>query len=154
MPQHTKIDAAALENDAGAMLPTPTPTPIPIPKEKNTSAVAQPVGLSDSVWIDFCEHRKNKKAKLTQTAMDGILSEIKLAGWSVDDGVREICIRNWVAFKAEWVAKSANPAGKAKPDAWWEPAGFDNEWDARNNQCEPSTAKFFRDGKRIAQAVA
>ena len=41
-----------------------------------------------------------------------------------------------------------------KPDAWWEPAGFDNEWDARNAQCAPSTAKFFRDGKRIAQAVA
>ncbi len=41
-----------------------------------------------------------------------------------------------------------------KPDAWWEPAGFDNIWEAQNAQCSPSTAKFFRDGKRIAQAVA
>ena len=83
-------------------LPTPTPTPTPTPI-KNTSAIAPPDGVSTSVWDDFCQHRKTKKAKLTQTAIDGIVAESVKAGWPVEAALRECCARGWTGFKAEWV---------------------------------------------------
>jgi len=82
-------------------IPTPTPTPTPI--KKNTSAIAPPDGVTESVWVDFCQLRKTKKATLTQTALDGIASEAKKAGWALDAALRECCARGWIGFKAEWV---------------------------------------------------
>jgi uncharacterized protein YdaU (DUF1376 family) len=88
--------------EAGVQLPTPTPTPTPVLKK--TSAIAPPVGVSESVWTDFCQHRKSKGAKLTQTALDGIQAEAAKAGWRLEDALRECCTRGWTGFKAEWVA--------------------------------------------------
>ena len=85
-------------------IPTPTPTPTPTPKEKNTSAVAQPIGVSNSVWQDFLKHRRAKKAPLTETAMDGIEREAERAGWGLEDALRETITRGWQSFKAEWVS--------------------------------------------------
>jgi len=85
-------------------LPTPTPTPTPTPVLKNTSAVAPPIGVTESVWADFVELRKSKKAKLTQTAIDGIKAEAERAGWTLEAALRECCSRGWTGFKAEWVS--------------------------------------------------
>jgi len=93
--------AEASNSDAGAMLPTPTPTPTPI---KNTSAVAPPDGVAVSVWADFVALRKSKKAKLTETAVDGIRREADRAGWTLEAALSECCSRGWVGFKADWVA--------------------------------------------------
>ena len=65
--------------------------------------VAKPDGVSDSVWQEFCLHRKAKKAKVTQLVIDGITLEAKKAGWSLEDVLKEIIVRNWQSFKAEWV---------------------------------------------------
>jgi len=91
------------EKQTDVELPTPTPTPTPVLK-KTATFVAAPVGVPDSVWSDFCQHRKAKGAKLTQTAIDGIQSEAHKAGWSMESALREICSRGWTGFKAEWVA--------------------------------------------------
>jgi hypothetical protein len=56
------------------------------------------------VWSDFCQHRKAKGAKLTQTAMDGITREADKAGWTLENALRECCSRGWTGFKADWVA--------------------------------------------------
>jgi uncharacterized protein YdaU (DUF1376 family) len=111
MPQHDENDATASKGDANAMLPTPTPTPTPTPKVINTKppAIAAPVGVTDSVWNDFVQLRKDKKAKLTQTAIDGIQAEAAKAGWSLESALRESCARGWVSFKADWVAEKASP---------------------------------------------
>ena len=73
-------------------------------KTKNTSAIAPPDGVVESVWIDFVDLRKAKKAKLTQTAIDGITTEARKAGWALEDALRECCARGWIGFKADWVA--------------------------------------------------
>jgi len=99
--------------EAGVQLPTPTPTPTPTPITKNTRAVAPPVGVTESVWSDFCQHRKAKGAKLTQTAMDGIQAEASKAGWSLENALRECCSRGWTGFKADWVAE--RPAARDSP---------------------------------------
>ena len=113
MPQHTESDAVASKHDANAMPPTPTPTP----KVINTSAAvaATPDGVSVLVWRDFVQLRKDKKSKLTQTALDGIASEARKAGWELEAALRECCSRGWVGFKAEWVAP-----GKQKPESYRE----------------------------------
>lgn len=96
-------------------------------EKKNTSAIAPPEGVCDSVWFDFVEQRKSKKAKLTQTALDGIKSESLKAGWSLENALREVCARGWTGFKAEWVADKpparASPTGetayqKSKRELW------------------------------------
>jgi hypothetical protein len=108
--------AAASKSDADAMLPTPTPTPTP--NKKNTAtAVATPAGVSQSVWTDFCQQRKAKGAKLTQTAMDGIQREADKAGWTLEDALREVCSRGWAGFKAEWVSDKRT-VPKAHEPAW------------------------------------
>jgi uncharacterized protein YdaU (DUF1376 family) len=76
------------------------------PRVINTKppAIAAPVGVTESVWTDFVQLRKDKKAKLTQTAIDGIQAEAAKAGWSLESALRESCARGWVSFKADWVA--------------------------------------------------
>jgi hypothetical protein len=58
-----------------------------------------------SVWEDFVQQRKNKKAPITETALKGIEREARKAGISLNDALQEICARGWTGFKAEWVFK-------------------------------------------------
>ena len=78
----------------------------PITNNTKAPEVAKPEGVSDSVWQEFCSHRKAKKAKVTQLVIDGITSEAKKAGWPLEDVLKEIIVRNWQSFKAEWVNNS------------------------------------------------
>ena len=77
-------------------------------KREVATVVATPVGVSESVWQDFVKHRKAKKAQVTQTVIDGIANQAQIAGWSLDDALREVVLRNWQSFKAEWVADKQN----------------------------------------------
>ena len=71
---------------------------------KNTATiVAPPEGVSDSVWQEFVSHRKSKKARVTQLVIDGIQKEATIAGWSLEDALKETIVRNWQSFKADWV---------------------------------------------------
>jgi uncharacterized protein YdaU (DUF1376 family) len=71
---------------------------------KNTATiVAPPEGVSDSVWQEFVSHRKSKKARVTQLVIDGIQKEASIAGWSLEDALKETIVRNWQSFKADWV---------------------------------------------------
>jgi len=67
------------------------------------SALQKPDDVSEQVWKDFTEHRKAKRAKVTQTALDGIRREAQKAGWPMDDALKEICTRGWQWFKSDWV---------------------------------------------------
>lgn len=76
--------------------------------QKRTTVVATPVGVSDSVWQEFIAHRKSKKARVTQLVIDGIEKEARIAGWSLEDALKETIVRNWQSFKADWVKKDEN----------------------------------------------
>jgi len=76
-------------------------------KEKEIEA---PEGVSQQVWSSFVKQRKAKKAQLTDLVINGIKKEADKAGWSMDMALNEIVVRNWVSFKAEWVAKVENKA--------------------------------------------
>jgi len=78
--------------------------------QKKATVVATPEGVSDSVWQEFKNLRKAKKAPITQRAIDKISEEASNAGWTLEKALEECIVRGWQAFKADWVAKKANPA--------------------------------------------
>ncbi|MFZ9264904.1 MAG: hypothetical protein ACO222_07050, partial [Polynucleobacter sp.] len=81
------------------------------PKKKAT-VVATPEGVSQQVWDEFVSHRKAKKAKVTELVVDGIKKQAELAGWSLEDALKEVVLRNWQSFKASWVQEKQSPADK------------------------------------------
>lgn len=76
--------------------------------QKRITIVATPEGVSDSVWQEFIAHRKSKKARVTQLVIDGIQQQAMIAGWSLEDALKETIVRNWQSFKADWVKKDEN----------------------------------------------
>jgi hypothetical protein len=72
---------------------------------KNIKNIYIDQNVSDEIWQAFFEHRKRKKAPVTELAMQGIAREAKKANWPLEDALRELCERNWTGFKANWVEK-------------------------------------------------
>ena len=78
---------------------------------KNT--VAPPIGVTDGVWEDWIKLRKEKRAAVTQTAINGIEREAKKAGVSLQAALETCCERGWTGFKADWLAsKSLSKTGQ------------------------------------------
>ena len=78
------------------------------PKKSKTN-VTKPDDVSDDLWSDFLNHRKQKKAPVTDRVISLIRNEAKNAGWTLKEALNEVILRNWTGFKAEWVeAKDPN----------------------------------------------
>ena len=88
------------------------------PITKNQIKDITPEGVSESIFKDYLEVRKAKKAKWTQTALKGLQREADKAKMSLQDVMQLCCERNWVGFKAEW-ANSQNPVSKQADDKSW-----------------------------------
>lgn len=82
--------------------------------EKPVSArvvVSKPEDVEDDTWRDFQALRREKKAKITETALAQIRKEADAVGWSMNDALKECCARGWRGFKGEWVAPKATGGG-------------------------------------------
>jgi uncharacterized protein YdaU (DUF1376 family) len=88
------------------------------PLTKNHIKDIAPEGVSESIFKDYLEVRKAKKAKWTQTALKGLQREADKAKMSLQDVMQLCCERNWVGFKAEW-ANSQDPVSKKGDDKSW-----------------------------------
>lgn len=76
---------------------------------KTQTSVAKPDDVSNELWADFLNHRKQKKAPVTYRVISLIRNEAKNAGWTLEEALNEVILRNWIGFKAEWVeAKDPN----------------------------------------------
>lgn len=74
-------------------------------KKKNN--IIKPDNISQQIWNDFKRQRKNP---ITETALNGIIKQADIAGYTLEQALQECCIRGWQSFKAEWVNKpSAKP---------------------------------------------
>ena len=89
----------------------------PLPITRNTkpktqkNIVAPPNGVTDMVWQDWVKLRKEKRAAVTQTAIDGIERE---AGISLQTALETCCARGWSGFKADWLAEKMTATQKAQ----------------------------------------
>jgi hypothetical protein len=75
-----------------------------------TETKTPPDGVSQLVWDSFVQQRKTKKAQVTELVIEGIQKQADIAGWTLEDALNEVVVRNWQSFKAEWVAKPENKA--------------------------------------------
>jgi len=70
---------------------------------KPLTNIHTPEGVSESIFKDYLEVRKTKKAKWTDTALKGLQREASKANISLEKAMQICCERNWVGIKAEWV---------------------------------------------------
>jgi len=91
--------------------------------EEKLSKDITPIGVSESIFKDYLEVRKAKKAKWTETALKGLQREADKAKMTLEQVMQLCCERNWVGFKAEW-ANSQHPVSKQVDDKSWQ---FSNE---------------------------
>ena len=100
-------DNETLQKHSSNAIDTDTDTDTDTDKKQiqrnKATIVATPIGVSDSVWQEFISHRKSKKARVTQLVIDGIQEQATIAGWSLEDALKETIVRNWQSFKADWV---------------------------------------------------
>jgi uncharacterized protein YdaU (DUF1376 family) len=82
-------------------------------KPLTTNQINTPDGVSESVFKDYLEVRKTKKAKWSDTALKGLVKEAEKAGLSLQEAMELCCARGWVGFKADWV-KDQQPANNDK----------------------------------------
>lgn len=76
-----------------------------------------PDGVTESVFKDYLEVRKTKKAKWTETALKGLTKEAEKAGISLQDAMELCCARGWVGFKADWIKDQ--DVAKTNNDKQW-----------------------------------
>jgi uncharacterized protein YdaU (DUF1376 family) len=86
-------------------------------KPLTNNHIDTPDGVSESVFKDYLEVRKTKKAKWTTTALKGLTREAEKAGMSLQQVMEMCCSRGWVGFNADWV-KDAKPVDKMK--SFWQ----------------------------------
>jgi len=77
-------------------------------KEKKATKVAAtvvacPPDVEKQVWDDWLSLRKSKGAKVTQTVLDGAISESVKAGMSLENFLRIWCLRGSQGLQAEWL---------------------------------------------------
>lgn len=72
-------------------------------KQQTTNNIHTPEGVSESIFKDYLEVRKAKKAKWTETALKGMQREATKASISLEKAMQICCERNWVGFNAGWL---------------------------------------------------
>lgn len=82
-----------------------------VPKSTDLALLTAIDGMTDQVARDFLTVRKAKKATLTATAIALIAKEAAKAGITTSQAIAIATARNWVSFKAEWVADKDGKTG-------------------------------------------
>jgi len=102
--------------------------------KKRATSVACPPDVSQQIWSDWVALRKSKKAPITQTVLNGAVSEAKILGWPLEKFLAEWCSRGSQGLKAEWIVKP-NPADKVRLTV------------APSNEPDPALEKIKADAK-------
>ncbi|MES2782936.1 MAG: helix-turn-helix domain-containing protein [Pseudomonadota bacterium] len=122
---------------------------LPIVKSKSAKHFPKPEGVEQSIWNDYLDLRKAKRAPLSNTALTAIEREAARAGWSLNDALAECVARGWQSFKAAWVrenGQSRNQQGgmgvteRAAHRALSEITGGTGNFAGRGGQIPPADA--------------
>jgi hypothetical protein len=79
-------------------------------KERKSPAAPCPPDVDEKVWQDYLVIRKAKRLPVTETAIDDIRAEARVAGMTFDRAIRECVIRGWAGFKAKWLVEKMTAA--------------------------------------------
>lgn len=83
-------------------------------KDKDKKIILKPEDVSEQVWNDFLELRKEKKAPVTETVISRSRQEAAKIKWTLEQALIECCLRGWTGFKAEYLTQKTgnNQNGK------------------------------------------
>ena len=76
-------------------------------KTRVARAFSRPDDVDQAVWDDWVQLRKNKRATVSQTVVDGARLEANKAGMSMNAFLREWVMRGSQGLKAEWLVGKA-----------------------------------------------
>ena len=121
--QELKLNKDGRGTNARVRATPPAEPPPDPPPEPPAQAVAKPprfeplsallaLGVDAQVAADWLAVRKAKRAALTQTALDDVVSEAGKAGISVAQAVRICAARGWQGFRASWDWRDDRPQGR------------------------------------------
>lgn len=101
----TSLAETETEKDSLSSAPSlETPKKKTAKKSAKTSAVLKrPEDVPEELWKDFLEHRKLKKAPVTNRVLVLLRNEAKKAGWTLEAVINRIILRDWTGFEAFWV---------------------------------------------------
>lgn len=102
-PESRILIPDSLNPDKGEDAPAAPPPPA---KPK----IAKPEGVDDQTWADWLQLRKTKKAPVTQTVINGAISEANKAGMPLEDFLQIWCRRGSQGLEASWIKESEKPA--------------------------------------------
>lgn len=74
-------------------------------------AVQCPDGVDQQVWDDWLALRKEKRASVTQTVIDGAMGEAAKAGMTFEDFLRVWCRRGTQGLEAAWLKPNERNQG-------------------------------------------
>jgi uncharacterized protein YdaU (DUF1376 family) len=112
--QASRAGKASAERRFNARSTQVQPTINHKPITKNT--VVKPEGVSDSVWDAFVQHRKSKKAQVSELVLKTIAEQASEAGWTLEQALTEMVSRGWTGFKASWVQSKTPTAKQESPE--------------------------------------
>ena len=112
-------------------------------KEVKTQRLQKPEELTDEFWQDFWAYRKQKKAPVTERVISLLRKEAKKAGWTLEEVINEMMVRNWTGFKADWVK-----------DDWKDPNAHWVSASEYNKELPPVTYSPGAKNKFVAQLQA
>ena len=71
-------------------------------KKQKKAFIPMPEGMDEAIWQDFLTIRTKG---ITQTGLNGIANQARLAGITLEDALQECCTRGWQSFRADWINK-------------------------------------------------
>ena len=71
----------------------------------SSTTTARPEDVTERTWEAWLALRRAKRAPVSELVLDGVRSEAKKAGWTMEQALTECATRGWMGFKADWVAK-------------------------------------------------
>lgn len=112
-PNHKPINQEPITNNHPNTRESTAIADAPTPKPK-ASPVVKPETVEQQIWDDWLQLRKNKKAPVTKTVVQGAIVEAGKAGMPLNDFFAEWCTRGSQGLKAEWLVntgKGQKPQG-------------------------------------------
>jgi hypothetical protein len=80
---------------------------------KNAPA-ARPTDVAESVWDDWVALRKRKNTTVSETVIEGARDEAAKLGWTLEQFLREWCLRGSQGLKASWIKDQPRTYESAK----------------------------------------
>ncbi len=104
---HSDSNADAPKNDANR-------EPITEIKEIKTKTLARPEDVPEELWLDFKQHRKAKRATITERVIKTLRSEGEKANLTLSQVMEKMIVKGWTGFDSSWIKPN-----ETKSAEWW-----------------------------------